>query len=329
LDEAEQENKEDLKEFKLSSDKYDECLMVATSFLNNDQLSLLANLKTFYDLIRLDRVMLGADYISKAMVTRYSEHKADLKLLKSFIKTYLPAEYNKMFRHNADYKDKGFLHASYVNYIGSNITHNEKNISHFVMCIKKGEEPMTAIYDDFLKYTSTLLEKADDKAKETDSYKRIKEKIDNESLCKIHNMQDNSVVPHQINEAELRAILERQKHNFTFLQNRDSDGMVAEKIVSLLTFRIPYYVGTLSEKDKGKFAWIEKNSGFEKAKVLPWNFTKVVDTAASGENFITRMTSKCTYLKSEDVLPKQSLLYQSYMLLQDLNNLKINGNRIT
>jgi len=328
VDEAEKEAKEELREFKFSSEKYEECLAVAETILNDDQLGFLAQLKTFYDLVRLDRVMMGAGSISEAMVARYNEHKADLKLLKTFIKKFLPDEYNKMFRLNTDYKERGFAHASYVNYIGTNL-HNKKTVSHFVMCIKKGEEPMTADYESFLKYTDDVLEKASENAKATEEYKLLKEKIENKTLCKIHNTQDNSVIPHQINETELQDILERQKYNFPFLQNSDEDGCVANKIISLLTFRIPYYVGPLSEKDKGKFAWIEKNKGYEKTQVLPWNFAKVVDTATSGERFITRMTAKCTYLKSEDVIPQQSLLYQKYMLLQDLNNLKINGDRIS
>ncbi|MFP3154529.1 type II CRISPR RNA-guided endonuclease Cas9 [Lachnospiraceae bacterium ZAX-1] len=359
LGDAEKEIKEELKEFKFSSEKYDECLAAAEAILNDDQLGFLALLKPFYDLVQLDRVMAGASSISEAMVARYDEHKEDLKLLKSFIKQHLPDEYSKMFRQNTNYKDKGFAHASYVNYIGSNITHGEKPISHFIMCIKKGEEPMTATYDDFLKYTDSVIEKAKDKG----GYQTLKEKIDNKTLCKIHNTQDNSYIPYQLGEAELRAILEKQKKNFPFLEgvdecstgsdecgtvsdkcdtdsdefgtvsdkcSTDSDecGTVSDKIVSLFTFRIPYYVGPLSEKDKGKFAWIEKNDGFCGQRVTPWNFEQVVDKVASGENFITRMTAKCTYLTAQDVIPKQSLLYQKYMLLQDLNNLKINGNRI-
>ena len=40
------------------------------------------------------------------------------------------------------------------------------------------------------------------------------------------------------------------------------------------------------------------------------------------------MTNKCTYLVGEDVLPKNSLLYSRYMVLNELNNLKVRGNKI-
>ncbi|MDR2504424.1 MAG: type II CRISPR RNA-guided endonuclease Cas9 [Deltaproteobacteria bacterium] len=324
LDDAEKELKDELKDFQFSSEKYEECLLLAETVLNDEQLEFIALLKSFYDLVMLDSVMAGASSISEAMVMRWQEHKDELKLLKTFIKTHLPSEYDSMFRKNTEYKDKGFAHASYANYIGSNIAHGKKSLSHFVMCAAKGREPVTASHEEFLKYVGAVLEKAKNK----DGYSALKEKIENKTLCRIHNTQDNSYIPHQLNKEELRAILERQKNNFMFLGNADSYSSVSDKIISLLTFRIPYYVGPLSDKDKGRFAWIEKRQGQEKVKVTPWNFVEVVDTAACGETFITRMTAKCTWLKSEDVIPKQSLLYQKYMLLNELNNLKLNGNRI-
>lgn len=53
-----------------------------------------------------------------------------------------------------------------------------------------------------------------------------------------------------------------------------------------------------------------------------------MDTKKSAENFIVRMTAKCTYTGA-DVLPKDSLLYSKYMVLNEINKLKINGEPIT
>ena len=44
-------------------------------------------------------------------------------------------------------------------------------------------------------------------------------------------------------------------------------------------------------------------------KITPWNFEHVVDTKASANEFMVRLTGKCTYT-GEDVLPRDSLLYQ-------------------
>jgi CRISPR-associated endonuclease Csn1 len=321
LKEAEKEF-DNLKDFKFSSENYDECLVRVESILSEDRLEMLKILKLFYDSICLDRVLDGSDYISESMVKRYKEHHEDLKILKCFIKEHIPDEYSNMFCQNINKEGKN---GSYGNYIGSNLTHNKKVISHCKISVgdNKGKEPMTANHDTFLKYTKEIIEQVSPDAKLTEDYKYLIKRIDNKALCKIQNTQDNSYIPYQLLEKELSAILNRQKKNFPFIDS------VFDKIKSLLTFRIPYYVGPLSEKDKGKFAWIEKKEGFEKQQVLPWNFDEIVDKAKSGENFILRMTSKCTYLRTEDVIPKQSLLYQKYMLLNDLNNLKINGNRIS
>ena len=55
----------------------------------------------------------------------------------------------------------------------------------------------------------------------------------------------------------------------------------------------------------------------------------MVDLEQSNKEFIQRMTNKCTYLIGEDVLPKNSLLYSRYMVLNELNNLRIRGNKIS
>src|SRR5699024_7213585 len=62
--------------------------------------------------------------------------------------------------------------------------------------------------------------------------------------------------------------------------------------------------------------------------VYPWNFEEMVDVSKSAEAFISRMTNTCSYIFDEDVLPKQSLLYQKFTVLNELNNLKIDGEPI-
>lgn len=64
-------------------------------------------------------------------------------------------------------------------------------------------------------------------------------------------------------------------------------------------------------------------------KIYPWNFTEIVDVEESAEKFIRRMTNKCTYLVGEDVLPKDSLLYSKFMVLNELNNLRLDGEKLS
>ena len=95
--------------------------------------------------------------------------------------------------------------------------------------------------------------------------------------------------------------------------------------MQLFEFRIPYYVGPLGKKSE-KFAWaVRKNDD----KIYPWNFEQVIDVEESAEKFIRRMTNKCTYLVGEDVLPKDSLLYSKYIVLNELNNLRLGGEKIS
>jgi CRISPR-associated endonuclease Csn1 len=92
-----------------------------------------------------------------------------------------------------------------------------------------------------------------------------------------------------------------------------------------MTFRIPYFVGPLC-KSHSDVAWIERKA---EGKIYPWNFDEKVDLDASEAAFIRKMTNKCTYLPDQPVLPMQSLLYERFMVLNEINNLKVNGMPIT
>ncbi len=140
--------------------------------------------------------------------------------------------------------------------------------------------------------------------------------------------KENGTIPYQLHLEELKIILENAGAYLPFLKETDENGLtVEEKILQLMKFRIPYYVGPLNDRHKENgFAWVVKKTG---EKVFPWNFEEVVDVQASAEAFIRRMTNKCTYLAGADVLPKNSLLYSRFMVLNELNNLKIDGEPIS
>lgn len=66
--------------------------------------------------------------------------------------------------------------------------------------------------------------------------------------------KDNSVIPYQLNKIELNKILSNAENYLPFLKTKDSSGFtVSEKIIMLLTFRVPYYVGPLNPASKN--AW--------------------------------------------------------------------------
>ena len=87
-----------------------------------------------------------------------------------------------------------------------------------------------------------------------------------------------------------------------------------------MTYRIPYYVGPLTNKSKN--SWLVKKAGFEDFRITPWNFDDVVDKDMCEEEFINRMKKKCTYLRGEDVLPASSFLYSEFAFLYFKHNKK-------
>ena len=89
-------------------------------------------------------------------------------------------------------------------------------------------------------------------------------------------------------------ILDNAKGYLDFLKKEDEYGTIAEKIISIAKFRIPYYVGPLSRRHKGEGSnsWMIRK---EEGRIYPWNFGDKVDVEQSNKEFIERMTNKCTY----------------------------------
>ena len=162
-----------------------------------------------------------------------------------------------------------------------------------------------ATQEAFYKYIKNLLSKF-----EGADY--FLEKIEREDFLRKQRTFDNGSIPHQIHLQEMNAILRRQGEHYPFLkENR-------EKIEKILTFRIPYYVGPLA-RGNGDFAWLTRNSD---EAIRPWNFEEVVDKARSAEDFIHRMTNYDLYLPEEKVLPKHSLLYETFAVYNELTKVK-------
>ena len=98
-----------------------------------------------------------------------------------------------------------------------------------------------------------------------------------------------------------------------------------QKIISILEYKIPYYVGPLispiKDNERSKFSWISRKND----KIYPWNFDKVVNLDQTAKNFIERMLNKCTYLPSCYCLAKNSLLFSYFNVLNNLNKTYVNG----
>ncbi len=274
-----------------------------------DHFSLIESLRNIYNFIVFEKVLLGHSNVSSAMIAIYDKHKDDLRLLKDFIKKeYAKEVFDKVFR---DTKNT----ANYVNYIGYNIGKKSKTKEKVKKCNK---------VEDFYKNLKKILLETPVTDEETLNY--ILSEIDSGTFLPKIIKSDNGLFPHQINGMELDLILQNLGKDYPEFTVKDSDGFSAlEKIKKIFLFKIPYYVGPLSEKENGNAWMVRKKEG----KITPWNFDQIVDKAQSNEKFIRKMTNKCSFLHAKDVLPKCSMYYQAFDALNQLNKFTINGEPIS
>lgn len=288
------------------SDNYEQDLEEIENLLTENEMNFLERMKKTYDWSILANILNGEAYLSDAKVATYEKHKKDLEDLKYVIKEYATEEYRNMFSELDEKK------ANYVRYTG-----------HYIVNKNKVYPGKKVTQEEFCKNILSILKKI----KQNDPIiDRIKDECEKLTFMLKQIDKRNGVLPYQLHQEELRKIIANAEKYYEFLNEKDSNGyLTKEKIEKLLIFRIPYYVGPLNDKHKESgFCWIEKKSN---EKIYPWNFDDVVDKDKSAENFIMRMTNKCTYLVGEDVLPNQSILYSKFRVLNELNNLKINGEK--
>lgn len=243
--------------------------------------------------------------ISINKVSDYEQYGKDLKLLKSLVRQYAPQSYDEFFR--------GSFYAPTVLHPQKNVYDKAKAAGYTKYNVDHGYA-----YDDFKKDVAKLL--GGTGAAEDSRYLDMMERFDNKRFLRRLKTSDNGAIPFQLHLEEMDRIIEKQARFYPFLRDEK------EKLDSLVTFRIPYYVGPLTKKNacvdaKGKmrFAWSERLEGKEKAQIKPWNWEEIIDKDRSATAFIQRMTGTCTYLQGEPVLPKCSLLYEEFCVLNELN----------
>jgi CRISPR-associated endonuclease Csn1 len=273
-----------------SLDKSDDELAEVLHSLGDDA-ELVRLLKSLYDWSVLADILSGSKYISDKKVAVYNTHKTDLKLLKKLIRNYVPNKYAECFRDEAK--------PGYASYAKSG---KPEEFSKYVKGIFKGvcvDEQDRSDYDDMLS------------------------RLDLNTFCPKQVNSDNRVIPYQVYWIELKQLLENASQYLPFLNEKDADGYTnTEKLLSIMEFRIPYFVGPLNQNSS--FAWLKRKEG----KIYPWNFKDMVDFEASEQAFIDKMTNTCTYLSSADVLPKCALLHEKFQVLNEINTLSVNGQRI-
>lgn len=266
--------------------------------------------KKIYDFMVLKKILKNSDSFSESKVALYDEHKKDLDTLKYIFKKYLKSsDYYKFFRSNSE-------KINYPSYIGLNKIKSKQ-------ILKENRCSISDLNKELKKYLNNLeIEPADEKI-----LKNILLKIDENRFLEKLKSGENSTVPYQVHEIELIKILENQSKYYPFLNENRDGKTIYEKVIMLFKFRIPYYVGPLNtdKNVKGSNTWVVRKDENNKSPITPWNFEEKVDTQKSAEEFIKRMTNRCTYLKDEDVIPKNSLLYEEFILLNELNKVTVDN----
>lgn len=289
-DEDSQEKSEKLK-ISFDDADYDMRSMEFPSILGDEKTELVEMLHDFYSSLTLT-LMLGEgnDRVYQCMIERFDKNKIDLKMLKEALK---PNEelYEKFFGENC--ADKSF------------VTYFRPNVKGKNRCLKK-----RCTRKDFYKECENVLKKMpDSEAKEY----CLKEIENDDFLIKL-NSTFNSVFPYQLNLTELEIIIDNQGVYYPELKENK------EKIKSILTFKRPYSVGVINPESR--FSWITNEDFLKQERAYPWNFNEVVNVASASQKFMEKLINKDEYF-NEPVLPKDSVIYQMYNVLNELANVKL------
>ena len=270
----------------------------------DEDAQLLYKLRAMRDCVQLLSSMKDCRCISQAKVAVYEQHQRDLRFLKGFVKKYIPKKYDAIFRNPA--KD------NYVSYSGNGKSLNDDE--------KKNLKSATK--DSFSDFLLKQLKELPVTEADRPAYEDMLSRLQARTFLPKQKDGDNRVIPQQLYRYELQEILNHAQEYLPMLLEADEDGItVKEKILSIFDFKIPYFVGPL-HKTGSNHAWLVRK---QEGRILPWNFEQLVDLDASEQGFIQRMINRCTYLPGEEVLPVNSLLYEKFMVLNEINNLKINA----
>lgn len=274
------------------SEVEDDNIDVLESLLG-DEYAIFESIKLIFDACFAFGILRDNNYISECMVDKYDKHRQDLIALKDILRKYYDigdknkTEYNKWFKGD---------NSIYGHYVGHSKAIKVDDYYNGVKSFLTATRTMITDNDTALIQINNMLSDVDDG-------KFMPRQVS----------KDNTLIPYQFHCNELQTIIDNQSRYYPELAE------IKDKVLSIMKFRIPYYVGPLNTASP--FSWVVRSN----EKIYPWNFTDVVNLDDSEEKFILRMTNKCTYLFGKDVLPKGSMLYEEYCLLCELNSIRVDN----
>lgn len=279
----------------------DESFDVLSACLD-ERVELLVSLKNVYDAAILLQILGEHGSISRAKIALYDKNRRDLFLLKNYVRSVAPEKYKLILSQKSSHVNNFAAYSGYKNQSGD----------------------YSCSQADFCKFLRKELPMAESLDEEMSRI--FREISDNSFLTKLRS-SENGVIPYQLHKRELLDIINNASYYLSFLNETDPDGIsVKEKIIKTFEFRIPYYVGPLHTSSHPNH-WAVRFAGKETNRVYPWNFETIIDKKASADMFIGKLVGLCTYT-GDRVLPKNSLLYSEFMMLNEMNLLRVNGHSL-
>lgn len=265
--------------------------------LTDQGMEIFEQIQDLYRARLLNGIVPAGKTLSQAKVDDHDQHSEDLKLFKAYL---------KQLNDHALAKNIRLLYDRYID----------------------GDDAKPFLRDDFVKAL-----KKEVVAHPTELAQPLLERMEQDNFMLKQRTKANGSIPVQMQQRELDKIIANQAKYYSWLaaenpvkEHRDSKPYQLDE---LLNFRIPYYVGPMITEEEQRrsgenvFAWMVRKD--PSGNITPYNFDEKVNREASANAFIQRMKTTDTYLIGEDVLPKQSLLYQKYEVLNELNNVRVNG----
>lgn len=300
------ESEENLK-ISFADYNYEEKIGEIGASLEEAQNDIVLAAKSIYDTGLLSGIMRGYEYLSDARVADYEKHRSDLKLLKKVVCKYAPKSYDSLFREEGAGSYSAYVNS--VNTDGQKLRRNMKGRSR----------------EDLYKNIKSILKPVSD---EDADIEYILREIETETFLPKQLTASNGVIPNQVHQTELEVILENAAVYLPFLNEADEWGLTTKKkLLDLFSFQIPYYVGptTADSERNGGNGWVVRKA---EGQVLPWTLEETVDLQKTSERFIERLIRTCTYISGEKVLPKASLRYERFSVLNEINNIRIDSEKI-
>lgn len=255
--------------------------------------------KSIYDFVLLNDLLGDENNISNVMCNIYDQHKKDLRLLKELL---IDIDNNLKLDsriYETVFKNKSLNNYSRLVAVDSRKRIDSKDFNDFISKILKANEGNVS--SNLIENYNYLLKKAEDK-----------------TLLTIIAHYSTSLIPHQLHLLEFESIINNAAKVYPFLNE------IKEKLVLLFKYRIHYSYGPLN--DKSKYSNVERKSN---ERITPWNISQIIDDNKTKQKFMKRLTNSCSYLLGSKVMPKSSLIFEKYVILDKLNPMKVNGESLS